>query len=153
MFGNMKMIGLGVLGIGVALTIYLGYRHYTRLIEKVNVAEQTATVLQTGLDIERATVRDLRDATGDWKDDRTQLLRHVEEMQEASYEAALETKHLRKMFSEIDWNSVDADSVANATTDRLFSLIASATERGDDRSGETDTASDATTEADRADEG
>jgi CHASE3 domain sensor protein len=148
MFGNIKIIAFGALGLGMLFAVYLGYRHYTKLIDARNVAEQTNTVLQTALDIESATVRELSNAAGDWRDDRARLLVHIEEMQEAADEAEREKKHLRELFAEMDWSSAAADSVAGAITDRLFGQITSATERGSDRGGAPDTSAVADPEGD-----
>lgn len=138
MLGKVKMIAGGVLALGVLFTVYMGYRHYNKVLDARNLAVQTNTVLQTALDIEAATVRDLRNAAGDWRTDRAELLANIEEMQEAADEAEREKKHLRELFASMDWSAALADSVATATTDRLFGLIATSSEYRDGGSGETD---------------
>lgn len=147
MFSKVKLIASGAAVLTVVLVVYFGYRHYSNLIKDKSLVEQTNVTLRNALDIESATVRDLRNATGDWKDAQERLLQHVKEMQENSDDAELETKHLRQMFSEMDWDS----TTVNSTTDRLWGLISATTERGSNRIGEADSTATAESETGRAD--
>lgn len=148
MLGKIKLFAGGLGVIAIVTVAYLGYRQYNSMLSKISHLEQTNTVLKTGLDMQSATVGDLRNATGEWRDSRARLLAHIKEMQEVADEAQLETERLRELFSETDWDSVAADSLANTTVDRLWGSIASATKRGDDRGGEADSTTTADTSVD-----
>lgn len=150
--GKAKLIGGGVAVLALVLTFYFGYRHYTNLIKDKSIAEQTSVTLKNALDIESATVRDLRSATGAWKDSQSELLQIIEEMQENTNAAEQETKRLRRELPAIDWSSASADSIANAIIDRLWRNVATATERGHDRIGAPDSTTVAEPDTSRADE-
>ena len=120
----------GLAGLVLVVTLYLGYNHYKGLLENISGLETEKAVLETVLITERAAVEDLHTVVGDWETAQARLLVKLEEMQEIANESASEATELRQLFSEVSLSYIPvatADSLANAISDRLWGLIATAT--------------------------
>jgi len=123
----------GVFGLAVALVIWLGYRHYTGLLDEVQELHAAQAQMETVLDVERQSVRSLQSVIESWEQSQAALEETLQQMQEESDAARAEARRLRQLFSEIDLESMSpaaADSIADTTSDRLWRLIQEATRSG-----------------------
>jgi len=132
-FLTRKPVIIGLAAVVLATSIGLGYHHYTGLLARVETLQAETSTLRLGLDTEREAVVQLQDVIKDWEETQADLLERVKEMQDEANEARAETRRLRQLFAELDFHAMAPaaiDSVADATTDRLWRLIHTATDPG-----------------------
>ena len=121
----------GMVGLVILASVFFGYKHYTGLLDRVDVLSAERTVLKTGLDIERSTVQSLLGNIASWEASQAELMATIDEMQENSNEAEAENQRLQELFAELsfeDLSVADADSVANVISDQLWISIGAATD-------------------------
>ena len=126
-----KPVLAGLAGLVIITMLGLGYRHYTGLLDRVETLQAQSATLTLGLDTERAAVVDLLDVVGEWEKSQADLVGKIKEMQNESNEARAETRRLRELFAELDFDDLAPaalDSLADDTTDRLWRLIDDATD-------------------------
>lgn len=132
MLGSKWFLG-GLAGLVVVTVLGLGYRHYTGLLDEVELLSARQAQLDLALDIERETVVSLGQNLEEWKEAQDDLVQTIERMQDEAHEARAEARRLRRLFAELDFESMsaaDVDSVATGIIDRLWGLLEAATDPG-----------------------
>ena len=97
-----KLIIAGIVLVAVSTTIFLGYHHYTSLIDDVRVLSVNNAELKTAVDLQKDTIEQQGAALGEWSAAQTLLVVRVEELQQVAEDAAQETRRLNDVFSRHD---------------------------------------------------
>lgn len=97
---KMWVIGIGTLGL--LFVIYLGYKHYTGLVEDNKRLEKDVSTYQMALDTQKAANQQSLDVIEEWKQHGDLLASSLQEMQEVTGVALEESRRLHDIFSKHD---------------------------------------------------
>ncbi len=97
-----KIFIAGIALIAVLATIYLGYRHYTGLLETVRVLGINNAQLETAVGIQQYTIDDQGEVLVEWRVSQDALVALVAELQRVAEDAERETRRLNDIFSRHD---------------------------------------------------
>lgn len=64
--GQAKWIGIGLATIGVVTTVYLGYHHYTSVVEENKTLTTQVSQLTTAIDLQKQLITEQKAAIADW---------------------------------------------------------------------------------------
>lgn len=101
-----KAIGVGLVAGGLALVVFLAYRHYTNLVTENRVLAANNAVLETTIGTQSDTIDAQARALDDWAEAQRELLRAARELQTAASAARAETRRLNDIFSRHDLESL-----------------------------------------------
>ncbi len=99
---SVKAIIVGVVLVAVVTIIGLGYRHYTNLVETVNVLTGNNAQLNTAVGLQKDTIDAQAEAIGAWSTSQDALLKRFDELRSVTEKAATETRRLNDIFSRHD---------------------------------------------------
>lgn len=97
---KMWVIGIGALGL--LFVIYLGYKHYTGLVEDNKRLEKDVSTYQMALDTQKVANQQSLDVIEEWKQHGDLLASSLQEMQEVTGVALEESRRLNDIFSKHD---------------------------------------------------
>ncbi len=119
--------------------IWLGYRHYTNMIETINVLRADNAQLTTAVDLQDETIKAQQGVIGDWKDSHQELVGRMDQLYTLADKAATETRRLNDIFSKHDLGRLAARkpglierSINNGTADVLRMLECASGTQSDD---------------------
>jgi regulator of replication initiation timing len=119
--------GLGALAIGII--VFLGYKHYTNIIEENKTLTVNNQKLEQGIELQNEIIEKQIDSIKEWQAYRRSLFQVLEDIRQSQIESKQETKRLSKLFSEHNFENLTnkkpglIERRINRGTDRIFSLL------------------------------
>jgi hypothetical protein len=104
MYWKLAITGIAALAIGSS--IYLGYAHYTDLLEANSVLRENNVKLEVSVALQKDAMEAQRDAIYTWETSQRELLERVDELQQTATSAATETRRLNDIFAKHDFTDL-----------------------------------------------
>lgn len=99
---TIKWALIGIVAFTIGTAMFLGYRHYTNLLETVSVLERNNVKLTQAVETQDRTISAQQSAITEWQQSQDALVNRVSEMQEVYRKASAETNKLRDLFNDHD---------------------------------------------------
>lgn len=123
-------IGLyAVAGLALSTLLFLGYNHYTGLVEEIRTLEGDLRVARTVLEVERETVRELERLAEEWRKSAEDLQLRLRDAREVERDARREIERLNDIFARHDLALLARarpgliESRVNSGTERMFRIL------------------------------
>lgn len=99
LFSNTKMIVITVICFTIGSALFLGYRHYTNLLETVEVLTENNFKLEAAVEVQGMALDASLSAIDKWQTSQLELQKKVEESIQVSNEAQNELRRITNVFA------------------------------------------------------
>lgn len=103
MFGlsglSTKLLIAGIAATAIGTIIFLGYQHYTGLIEDNATLRTNNATLETAIGLQENTIAAQTEALVTWQDAQAEMLRNAERMQEVATMATAQMRLFNDLFA------------------------------------------------------